>query len=203
MASPVDIANRALTMLGAARITSLSDNRKEAREINAVYEQVRDEELRRYNWNFAIKRAALAALTDPPPFGFNLQYRVPADFMRAIQVGDIYPAVNLSDVVGLDDSAYAIENDGAGRVIRTNMGAPLNLRYVARIEDSTVYDPLFVGTLAAKLAMEVAESLSASTNKVDQASRNYRMAVAEAVRCNAIEKPPVKLADDTWIASRQ
>lgn len=203
MASPVDIANRALTMLGASRITSLSDNRKEAREINAVYEQVRDEELRRYNWNFAIKRAALAALTDAPPFGFSLQYRVPADFMRAIQIGDVYPAVNLSDVVGLDDSAYAIENDGAGRVIRTNMGAPLNLRYVARIEDSTVYDPLFVGALAAKLAMDVAESLSASTNKVDQASRNYRMALSDAVRCNAIEKPPVKLADDTWIASRQ
>lgn len=203
MASNVDIANRALTMLGASRIINLEDNRKEAREISAVFEQVRDEELRRHNWNFAIRREQLPALSTAPPFGFRYQFRVPADFMRIVQVGEFFPPANFSDAVGTDDSLYMLENDGAGRVIRTDLPAPLRIRYIARIEDSTMYDPLFVGAFAAKLATEVAEPLSASTSKAETAMRNYRMAIAEAVRCNAIEKPPVKQADDTWILSRQ
>lgn len=202
MASNVDIANRALTMLGASRIISFDDNRKEAREVNAVFEQVRDEELRRYNWNFAIRRAQLAALATAPPFGFSLQFRLPADYLRVLQVGDYFPPVNLSPSIQADDSPYMIENDGAGPVIMTDMAAPLNLRYIAKVADPTVYDPLFVGAFAAKLALEIAESLSASSNKVSAASAKYREALVDAVRCNAIEKPPVRQADDTWIISR-
>ena len=56
MASEVDICNRALSKLGAARITSLTEDSVNARACNAMYESVRDAELRAHPWNFAMKR---------------------------------------------------------------------------------------------------------------------------------------------------
>ena len=45
MTSVVGICNLALTKLGAARITSLTDDTKQARALNAIYEATRDAEL--------------------------------------------------------------------------------------------------------------------------------------------------------------
>ena len=42
----VSISNRALTLLGAQPITSLSDDTKEARSCNRMFEQSRDQVLR-------------------------------------------------------------------------------------------------------------------------------------------------------------
>lgn len=198
MASNVEIANRALTKLGARRVISLEDDTKEGREVKSMFNIVRDAELRKYNWRFSIKRAQLAAMAAPPAFGFDAQYRLPADYLKVIDVGDWYPGADLTDYVGADTSEYAIENG----VILTNYAAPLNLRYVARIEDPSLFDSLFVESFACKLAMELAEPLTQSGAKRDQARGEYKDAIADAVRNNAIEKPPVKQADDTWILTR-
>ena len=61
MASEVDIANRALQKLGAESIVSLTQDSENARACNLCYEPIRDAELRAHPWNFAIKRASLAA----------------------------------------------------------------------------------------------------------------------------------------------
>ncbi len=56
----LDIANRAIQHLtGVNRIFSLSDNAPAAREIAFAYDKVRDAELRRNLWRFAIRRAML------------------------------------------------------------------------------------------------------------------------------------------------
>lgn len=198
MASNVEIANRALTKLGARRIISLEDDTKEGREVKSMFTIVRDAELRKFNWRFSIKRASLAALADAPAFGYSYQYRVPSDYLKWVQIGDWYPGADLTDYVGADTSEYAFE----GGVILTDNVAPLHLRYVSRVEDPTLFDALFVESFACKLAMELAEPLTQSSTKRDQARGEYKDAIADAVRNNAIEVPPTKVADDTWILTR-
>jgi hypothetical protein len=198
MASNVEIANRALTKIGANRIIALTDNTKEGRTVNSMFTLVRDAELRKRTWRFSIKRAELAALASAPTFGFAYQYRPPADCLKIVDVGELYPAADMSDYVGSDTSSYAYENG----VILTDEAAPLNLRYVARIEDPTLFDALFVEAFACKLAMEMAEPITQSSTKRELATREYKDAIIEAMRANAIEKPPVKLADDTFILAR-
>ena len=66
MAGKVEIANRALTKLGAERILLLTDPSKEARVMNAMFDTVMDAELRRHRWKFALKRATLPALVATP-----------------------------------------------------------------------------------------------------------------------------------------
>lgn len=56
-----DIANRAGQKLGVKSITALSDSSVQAVAFNRAYTTVRDDELRKHNWNFAIKRTGLSA----------------------------------------------------------------------------------------------------------------------------------------------
>lgn len=199
MASNVEIANRALTKIGANRIISLSDDNEEGRNLSSMFAIVRDAELRAHNWRFSIKRAQLAALSTAPEFGYDYQYRPPSDCLKIIEVGDYYPGADLTEFVGSDTSEYAYENG----VILTDYAAPLKLRYVARIEDPTLFDALFVEAFACKLAMELAERITQSSTKRDLASREYDMAIKQAVRATSIEKPPTKVADDTFLLARQ
>jgi hypothetical protein len=62
MASETDIANRALSRLGEARITLLgTDITKRAKSVDDAYLIVRDEVIRGYPWNCLMKRGELKA----------------------------------------------------------------------------------------------------------------------------------------------
>jgi len=54
-----DIANRALQHCGRMRIYSLTETSAQAQEIGFCYDKIRDAELRRNVWRFAIRRAVL------------------------------------------------------------------------------------------------------------------------------------------------
>lgn len=198
MASVIDVANRALTKLGSARITSLTDDVKAARSINSCFEDLRDDELRRNRWSFALKRTSLAALSDAPAFGYNYQYAVPVDFLRIDMVDNRFPDVVLDNYIGAEYLDWVLE----GNVILTDIDAPLKLRYIATITDPTQWDENFREALACRLAAEVAEDLTQSAPKREMAWKEYDRAIRSAVRTNAIERIPVQPPDNTWIVSR-
>lgn len=199
MASSVDIANSALTKLGEARITSLTDDVKAAREINAIFELRRDALLRAFNWNFAMKRAQLSASADAPSWGYTLQYQLPADCLRMIQVGEYYVIPGLSDYIGgTDTELFKIE----GRTIVTDLSAPLKVRYTQKVTNTGLFDALFVEVFASDLAMQTAWALTQSNSKKQDAREDKRVALLEAIRANAIELPPQAIQDDSWIMSR-
>ena len=199
MASNVQIANSALTKLGAARIMSLSDNKKEAREINAIFELRRDHLLRSHNWSFAMERTTLPALDDTPAWGYSYLYQLPTDCLRVVQVDDMWVVPGLADYTsGPDSEPYKI----TGRRIETDIGAPLKLRYVKRITDAGAFDAAFVEVFAADLADQVCEALTQSNTKRELTQRALKQALLEAVRANAIELPPEAIPDDSWILSR-
>ena len=193
MASKVEIANRALTKLGADRILLLSDLSKEARVMNSMFDTVFDAELRRHRWKFAIKRAALPALADAPAWGYSYAYQLPADFLALVQVNDFY-------LRGLKQKApWSVES---GQLL-TDYPAPLKVRYIHRLDNISQADALFVEVLACKLAMEACETLTQSMQKREAAFSEYKFAVSEAVRLDAIENPPDELPWGSWFDSRE
>lgn len=194
MASKVSIANRALTKLGAERILLLSDDIKEARTLNSMYDDVRDAELRRHRWKFAIKRTALMALVEAPAWGYSLKYPLPADYLALVQVNEFYVRSGTKGA-----AAWSVE----GKEILTNMQAPLKVRYIGQITDPTLFDPLFVEVLACKLALEACETLTQSSTKYEMVAKAYEFAVREAVRQDAIENPPDELPDGSWLDARE
>ncbi len=90
---PVDIANRALQRCGARRITTLTDDTKNAKEVNFCYDKLRRAELRRNLWRFAIRRVMLR------PLGTALQ---PWDSTKTYSAGAYtnYNSVNYVSLLG-------------------------------------------------------------------------------------------------------
>ncbi len=197
-ASKIQIVNLALHKLGAGRITALTDENKPARVMSDIYDMVRQAELRRSIWGFSIMRAKLAALSTAPSWGFAVAYQLPVDFLRLVQAGDIWAVPAQANYVNSDNSQWSIES---GQLC-TDMGAPLMLRYVRDVTDETQFDALFNMALAARLAYEACEEITGSNTKKDAAATDYGEAMKQAVRANAVERPPVSIADDSWLTGR-
>ena len=189
-ASTVLIANRALQKLGAKRISSLTQDHPNARSMNAAFESVRDAELRRYIWSFAIKRASIAADgTDETILNTWNRYSLPNDFIRLIRD---------------DESGFYVDWKIEGLYILSATTSPLEIRYVARIEDPNYYDPLFSEALAAKLALECAiEIKDAAVTDFAKIEDSYDRAVSEARMVGAIEKEAQEFPEDPWLAARR
>lgn len=192
MASEVEIANRALSKLGEARIASLADASKPARAMNARFALLRDAELAASSWRFAVTRTTLPASTSTPAWGYSKIYERPTDDVRPLKVGDAfvdYRAMGVmfetSGVVS-DRTPYEI----IGNKIHTDLSAPLKYEYVKRETDSGQFDALFVEALACRLALDACEELTQSASKMDRIERQYRAALSEARRVNAILSPP-------------
>lgn len=200
MASQTDIANDALTILGAATINAITDQSNQARAINAVWNTERDSELRKHRWKFAITRASLPALTDAPASGpYTQWFQLPSGCLRVLDVGDSYPGADLSDYrSGPTTDDYSIE----GGKILSNLPAPLSIRYSRVITDTTQWDAAFCAAFAARLAYRTCYRITQSNAQQKTAAGDYKDAIQEAVRANALESPPTFPADDTWISSR-
>lgn len=190
MASTVEICNRGLQLLGAARITNLNDASVSARAMNVAFDPIRLNELRRHTWNFAIKRAQLAASATAPPFGRTNKFPLPSDFLRLLPP-DADQNWNSRD--------WKIEN---GHIV-TDDSAPLNIRYVADITDANTMDSAFREALSHALAIATCEEITQSNTKAARVQDGYDEVVSDAKRINAIENAPQDPVEDTFITCRQ
>lgn len=197
MSSDVEIVNLALTKLGASRIMALTDENDSARAANAIYAQVRDAELMAHPWNFAIRRASLAASATAPAFEYDKQFPVPSDFLRLYEIFD-YPVQ-----FPTEDPYFAIESHSDdGLVILTNEASPLKIRYVAKITDEAKYDPLFVQAFACSLALTLCDRKTEHQGKKQMIGQEYDMWLKKAIRTDAIQNPPIPYPESSWINSR-
>jgi hypothetical protein len=199
VASEIQIINRGLSDLGADRISDRSDNCKEAREMDACYDEVLAAELRAHNWRFSLTRAALSALSTTPAFQYEFEYQLPTDCLKVIQVGQTYIA-SQTDYRLSDEAHFVIE----GRKILTNRPAPLNIRYVRKLTagDAQTMDASFVVCMAARLAITTCKAITASSSQMDDLRELYKARLNEASLADAIETAPAVLADDSWLIAR-
>lgn len=189
MASKVEIANRALQILGAKSITSLTEDSRNARSINLAYEPVKLAELRKHSWSFAMKRASLAANATAPIFTKTNSFPLPSDFLRLLPKDG-------EDLT--NDLDWQIE----GKSIVTDDAAPLKIRYIYDVTDPNEMDALFREAFSYKLAETLAEEITQSNTKKADISSQYKDIIADARRVNAIERVAQNPPEDTWVTVR-
>jgi hypothetical protein len=187
--SEVAIANLALQKLGAKRISDLDEDSKEAEEMNACYELIRDRELAAYQWNFAKKRATLAPSATEPEFGYTYAFLLPVDCINIIKPARL----------GLD---WHVENHEGDVAILTNDADTIELRYIAKITDPNKFHPLFVEMLACKLAWHCCEALTQSNTKKAALLDEYILCRREARKVNAFSVNQQPQPVDGWLAAR-
>lgn len=188
MASAVEIANLALEKIGdEGEITSLDEDSRAARAVNACFNTMRDAVLRAHPWDFARARAALPALAEKPAgwWGDENLFQKPADFIRFVELED--------------ESRYKLE----GQWIVADTAGPLNILYIRRVTDTGLFDPLFVEALAARIAMQVAKKITGSDSAKRTAADEYQLHLNTAKAVNGQEDAPQDMPADEWVLARE
>lgn len=198
MASETDILNNALILIGEQPVLTADNQTTAGRRFLQIYPIARNSLLRAHNWNFAITRTTLAALSDTPEWGYNYQYQLPSDLLKLLQVNSYYANMNAGYYNQEDNSPYKIE----GSKILTDFVAPLKIRYLKSITDTASYDACFVELLSIKVAIKLVEDLKNDSAMIDRLSQMYREVKSTALHSDAIEKAPVSQYDGDWNLSR-
>ena len=100
--------------------------------------------------------------------GWSYQYALPADFVTMVSLND--------QKYDRHKTSYEL----MGRYLYTNDSSAV-IQYVATIDDTTIYDALFVGALVYMLAAKVATKLRADSGAISQQMLgDYKMALREA-----------------------
>jgi hypothetical protein len=195
MSAIIDICNLALSRVGAARIQSLDDNTKAARECTTILPFSRDAVLRSYDWAFARKRLDLALL-DETVTGFDYIYKYPTDCICIRKITDINGAMtsivwdwNTQKYVSSGKIKYEIgvSSDLNTNVVLTNTELA-ELVYTARVTNANLYDSLFVEALAWKLAADLAMPLLNKPEVQGAFYKNFLFAVSQAQVVSANEE---------------
>ncbi len=182
--SQTAICNRALALLGANRITSISDETPEARSLANVYEESLRSILSECDWNFALKREMLNRIVEEPVFGKGYYFQLPSDLVR---------------IFGTDrDCPWRIEGD---RVLAESDAFGISYVYMCR--DDNLYTSSFIEAFACKLAYDTCFELTNNGGRQMELLRMYKGEFLPIARnMNARDRTPAQVKDDYWVKAR-
>jgi len=182
----VSICNVALSRIGITmKIASLDNPRtKEAIELAAVYEDVRDRVLAAAHWPFARKPVRLQQ-TGTTPEKWAYRYEYPND---CLAVRFIFPPIGLGrspetfrQALQEIKTPYELAlDDDDSLTICTDLGPVAVLEYTKRVVNPARYDAMFSSALSWALASEVSLPLAKTVDHAQNAAKAYERIVAEA-----------------------
>lgn len=185
--SKTDVCNLALDLLSAGVVRDVDNPSNPTEElISRWYEQVRRKVLREHSWNFALKRAALAASSTSPAFGYDSQYPLPADFLRLLYIQG-------ENGGPLDYNLYQLEGGSILTSIGTSSSGTVNIVYVSDFQTVSRFDPLFIQLLAHELALAVSYKVTESNTNVQRIAEIRRGLAALAKAVDGQERPPIRV----------
>lgn len=158
--SVVSICNLALGEVGArAQIQSIDEPSREAQLCRLYYEPARREVLRDHDWGFASRSEALAlagGVAVPRPWRYAYGY--PSDCLAFREI--------LAEAEGAPPEPFEIAVNRAldGKLILADRARAVG-RYSADVANVRLFDAGFVGALAARLAVDLAQSLTGDLGK--------------------------------------
>lgn len=211
MTSVVDICNLALTRLGHGMISAIDEGSKAGDLCSLHYPLCRDATLRAHPWNFAIRRQELAASATTPNHEFDYYFALPDDCLKVIRTDweadgltstAVYGYPGMNGYAG-ESVPYRLESHASlGKVLATNEST-CSIEYIARIEDPTLFDDLFIDVLAQRLAAELAVPLTDTQTVAKAMWEIYQNKLMEARTTDAQEGTPREVVDlSPWIRAR-
>ena len=184
----VEIINKALTLIGAAPITSIDDDTNNARVMNRIYDISLRSILSECLWNFATKRRLLATSTDTLEWydsGVNIVYARPSDCIRIFSTNN-------------DDSVWKEEGD---YIISDTSG--LGVKYVVYIDTPSKYPASFVDAFVDRLAADAAFMILNNKTMAQTLLEKYeKISLVKASSENAQIGAQQYLKDDEWTLAK-
>ena len=196
MASKLSVYNEALLALKTRRLKTLSDNRSERRDLDAVWDETLKWMLERSLWNFAtVAQEWFPSPTISSQFGYQYAFEKPDDYSRLVDISD-----NERFRPTLGDYA----EEGACFFSDASI---LWVRYVSK-DSQAGYDPgkwgpAFARAFALELAWRVSGHV-ANLSAVDKSElrKDKKAALLEAKSADAVNQPMAVLPTGRLVRSR-
>lgn len=201
MTSQLDLYNGALRILGERKLASLSENREPRRLLDEAWASGASEGqvrlcLEMGQWTFATRTVQLDySPSVSPDFGYRYAFDFPEDWVRTIGV---YSDSNCIQPL----LQYVAE--------RRYWYAPQQTIYVQYVSshstyggDMSLWPELFIQTVQAALAMEIAGNLTQSEGKVQKAEKAWAKALSLTKSNDAMERPTTFTPPGSWTTSRR
>ena len=151
----IDIASRALIMIGANPISSFTDGSTEALVVNNIYEEIVEATLTRHKWRFATGQKQLSLLSAAPTGRYEYAYQIPASPL-SLQIIAVTSNDHAIPYSRYEDKIYL---DGYGS------NSTVIMDYVFR-QDEDQFPPHFRLALEYKLASIFAGSIARDSGMV-------------------------------------
>lgn len=203
MTSLLDIWNMALSGIAAdSEITDTEEQSLEARLCRLHWPTTRDAVLRAFDWGIARRRADLPLLSAVDGAMFRYRYSVPADFLavRGVNERFVYswtpPALQ---------ARFELSSELVGDVESTvllSWETPAVLLYTARVENTALYDPALVKTMAAALGAAICMGVTKSETRTAKAEQVFARLLAETKTQAANERGAQPDATPDWMGVR-
>lgn len=167
--SALDICNLALTKLGESPILRLDANGCPASRLCYMhYHPVRREVLSACRWSFAKKLVTLHSSEESDEGQHSLPHTLPQDCLRVL-------AVNSPNWTLRGRAVFCPQKD-------------VRLSYIADVEDTELFEPLFVEAFATRLACKLCIPLLSSTTARRALTDEYNhIVLPQAAYTNAVQ----------------
>ena len=167
-----DICNMSLGYIGKGQIKSMEENQENARTCKLYYHQTRQETLRDFPWNFAVRVERLA-LVHETVSGYAYAYAWPETCVRICKLRgeESWP---------MTYEPYEVLNmDTATKLIACNLEEAY-LVYIYDVTDPDLMDAAFIEGFARLLAAKISMALTGNPQQYQLQYQMYQTAVQKA-----------------------
>lgn len=166
----IEVAQRAMVLVGLEPLSSFTDETDEALVANTVYEDLVEDCLSQHNWNFATGQKVVSRLSDTPVDIWDAAYALPTS-----------PPVLQVLTVTIDDTPQNYDIYERYIYINAAENDTVVLNYIHRVE-TQYWPPTFtlwvVYRLAGMLSLSVTRKADISQSYVRLAEEQFRRAKA-------------------------
>ena len=188
MATKTSLINKSLTLIGAAPITSITDDTHNARVVNRVWDTSLRSLLSECAWNFATTRQLLATSADTIAWyhtGVTVVYVRPSDVIRIFDTND-------ENAIWYEEGDYIL-SDTTG----------LGVRYVKFTEEVSKFPSSFVEALVDRLCADAAFMILNSAKIAEAYVKRYEnISLPKATSENAQTGKQQVVKDDAWLDAK-
>tara|TARA_R110000822_G_scaffold223844_1_gene356987 strand:+ start:766 stop:1323 length:558 start_codon:yes stop_codon:yes gene_type:complete len=185
MASKIQLISNALILIGDLPVTSLDGNTRGQVVARNLYDNIVQNELTKYRWGFARRKAQLS-LTTETPIGTEWQsvYQLPSDMLVLIKLNP--------------NSSYQVLGDK----VYCNMTGPLYCDYIANVSEQE-WPVYFAKMVEYALGMDFAPSIRDSAASMELLANQYQNASRMARFTDAQQHPQTPIQDRPFINVRR
>ena len=187
--SAIDIASRALVLVGAEPITSFGSSSTEALVATNLYEDTVRATLSTARWRFATEQAVLNQLTDTPTGRFDIAHQLPSDLLAL-------HGVTVNDTL----IEYTVYGD---KVFSDSTSADVLIADFTFRADEANFPSYFSLALQYTLASMFATSIARDDRLMQMMETKATMLMAKARNLDAQQQTTRKLSTSRFITNRR